>query len=90
LLAWLNRKSFVFACLLAYATETEKREIHRRHAKPLFVLGLILALLAYLPILNLLTPGFAALAYIHYCLEALRQLRGGAYASIQKESGEKT
>ncbi|MDR1888651.1 MAG: hypothetical protein LBQ81_04640, partial [Zoogloeaceae bacterium] len=39
LLAWLNRKSFVFACLLAYATETEKREIHRRHAKPLFVLG---------------------------------------------------
>ncbi|MDR3054046.1 MAG: hypothetical protein LBU53_01385 [Zoogloeaceae bacterium] len=84
LLAWLNRESFVFACLLSYATETEKREICRRHALPLFMLGLILALLAYLPILNLLIPGFAALAYAHYCLEALRQLRDEALVSVMQ------
>lgn len=78
LLAWFNRKTFVFDCLAAHATEAEMQEIRRRHARPLFMLGLTLALLAHVPVLGLLVPALSALAYIHYCLEALRQLRGGA------------
>lgn len=84
LLAWLNRKTFAFDCLAAHATEAEMREIRRRHARPLFMLGLTLALLAHVPVLGLLVPALSALAYIHYCLEALRQLRGGALVSVMQ------
>jgi hypothetical protein len=86
LMAWFNRKTFVFDCLARHASEAESAEIRRRHARPLFLLGLILALLAHIPFLGLLAPALSALAYIHYCLETLRKLRGGALVSItQKE-----
>lgn len=82
LLAWFNRKTFAFDCLAVHATEAEWQDIRRAHAWPLFVLGLVLSLMAHVPLLGLLVPALSALAYIHYCLEALRQLRGGALVSI--------
>ncbi len=82
LLAWFNRKTFAFDCLAVHATEAEWQEIRRAHAWPLFVLGLVLSLMAHVPLLGLLVPALSALAYIHYCLEALRQLCGGALVSI--------
>lgn len=82
LLAWFNRKTFAFDCLAAYATEEEWASIRHEHRWPLFMLGLVLALLAHIPILGLLVPVLSALAYIHYCLEALRRLRNGALVAI--------
>ena len=82
LLAWFNRKTFAFDCLAVHATAEEWTAIRRQHAGSLFMLGLVLALLAHVPVLGLLVPALSALAYIHYCLEALRQLRGGALVSI--------
>lgn len=84
LLGWFNRKTFAFDCLAVHATEAEWREIRRVHAMPLFMLGLVLALLAHVPLLGLLVPALSALAYIHYCLEALRQLRSGALVSVMQ------
>lgn len=49
---------------------------------PLLALGLIMALLAHVPFMGLLAPSLAALAYVHFCLEALRRLRQGAVVSI--------
>jgi CysZ protein len=74
-MAWLNRRTFAYDCLAAHATPEEWRELRRRHALPLLTLGLIMALLAHLPIVGVLAPSLAALAYVHYCLEALRRLR---------------
>ncbi|MCX8146096.1 MAG: EI24 domain-containing protein [Azovibrio sp.] len=85
LLAWFNRKTFAFDSLAAHATEAESAEIRRVHAVPLFMLGLVLALLAHVPLLGLLVPALSALAYIHYGLEALRQLRGGALVSVTQD-----
>lgn len=82
LLAWFNRKTFAFDCLAVHATAEEWTAIRRQHAGPLFMLGLVLALLAHVPVLGLLVPALSALAYIHYCLEALRQLRGGALVTV--------
>ncbi|MGB4468576.1 MAG: EI24 domain-containing protein [Azovibrio sp.] len=82
LLAWFNRQTFAFDCLAVHATSEEWSVIRRQHAVPLFMLGLVLALLAHVPVLGLLVPALSALAYIHYCLEALRQLRGGALVSV--------
>jgi Na+/proline symporter len=50
-------------------------------ASPDFVLKFLAP--AFELLLQLSTATFAALAYSHYCLEALRQLRGGALVSLQ-------
>jgi uncharacterized protein involved in cysteine biosynthesis len=89
LMAWFNRKTFAFDCLAQHATEAENAQIRHRHARPLFILGLTLALLAHLPFIGLLIPALSALAYIHYCLETLRQLRGGALVSIPQEESRR-
>ena len=49
---------------------------------PLLLLGLAMALLAHVPFLGLLAPSLAALAYIHFGLEALRRLRQGAVVAV--------
>ena len=77
-MAWLNRRCFAFDALAAHATPDEWRELRRAQAMPLLVLGFAMALLAHVPFLGLLAPSLAALAYIHFCLEALHRLRQGA------------
>lgn len=76
LMAWLNRRSFAYDALSVHATPEEWRQIRQQERGGLFLLGLALAVLAHVPILGLFVPAFAALAYIHYTLEALRRLRG--------------
>ncbi len=79
-MAWLNRRTFAYDALAAHATAEEWRRLRRLHAWPLLGLGLLMALLAHVPFVGLLAPALAALAYVHYCLEALRELRQGAGA----------
>jgi hypothetical protein len=77
-LALFNRWLFTSDCLVAHATEAERQTILRSHAKPLLILGMISFLLFFVPVAGiLLAPCFMAMAYIHYCLEALSQLRNG-------------
>jgi CysZ protein len=86
-MAWLNRRTFAFDALAVHASADEWRELRRRQAMPLLVLGLVMALLAHLPFLGLLAPSLAALAYVHFCLEALRRMRQGAVVAIMQDSG---
>lgn len=81
LMAWYNRKTFAYDALSMHASDPEWKDLRRRERGSLFWLGLGMALLAHLPLIGLLVPGLAALAYIHYCLEALRRQRGGALVS---------
>ncbi len=76
-MAWLNRRTFAYDALAIHATDDEWRELRRQRAMPLLVLGLVMALLVHVPLLGLLAPSLAALAYVHFCLEALRRLRNG-------------
>jgi hypothetical protein len=87
-MAWLNRRTFAYDALAAHASDDEWRILRRQHGTPLFVLGIVLALLAHLPLIGLLAPTLAALAYIHYTLEALRKMRQGAIITLNggKES----
>lgn len=80
-MAWLNRRTFAYDALAVHATDAEWRALRRQHALPLLILGITLALLAHVPLLGLLAPTLAAIAYIHYCLEALRRARQGAVVS---------
>ena len=79
-MAWLNRRTFAYDVLAAHATSEEWRQLRRGQAMPLLALGLVMALLAHIPFIGLLAPSLAALAYIHFCLEALHRLRQEAVA----------
>jgi uncharacterized protein involved in cysteine biosynthesis len=84
-MAWLNRRTFAYDALSLHATDAEWRSLSRQHKSPLFMLGLLMALLAHLPIIGLIVPAVAALSFVHYGLESLRCLRGGAIVTIEGE-----
>jgi CysZ protein len=86
-MAWLNRRTFAYDALAVHATDAEWRALRRQHGLPLLILGITLALLAHIPVVGLLAPTLAALAYIHFLLEALRRMRQGAIVTII-DSGE--
>lgn len=75
LIAWLNRRVFAYDALVAFATSEEWQRIRRRNSRPLSILALMLSMLAHIPFFGLFVSGFAALAYTHYELEMLSQLR---------------
>ena len=78
LMAWYNRRTFAYDALSLHATADEWQQIRQQHRRGFYFLGLVLAVLAHVPLLGLLVPGLAALAYVHFGLEALRRQRGGA------------
>ena len=85
LMGWLNRRTFAYDALSMHAADGEWQDIRQRHKGPLFMLGLTMALLAHVPLVGLLVPALAALAFVHYGLEALRRSRGGAIVTIEGE-----
>jgi hypothetical protein len=85
LMAWLNRRTFAYDALSLHASDAEWSCLRAQHKLPLFLLGLVMAVLAHVPVLGLLVPALAALSFVHYGLEALRRSRGGAIVSIQGE-----
>lgn len=85
LMGWYNRRTFAYDALSMHATPEEWQELRRRYKRPLFLLGLTMALLAHLPLVGLLVPALAALAFVHFGLEALRRARGGAVVTIEGE-----
>ncbi len=87
-LAWFNRRTFAFDALAVHASDAERRALLRQHRLPLLALGGVLALLAHIPLLGLLVPTLAVLAYIHYCLEALRCTRREARLTIIVEEDQ--
>jgi putative exporter of polyketide antibiotics len=49
--------------------------LFRRHSRELFLLGIVLAFVGLIPLLGFFAPVYAGLAFIHYCLARLAQLR---------------
>ncbi|MBK1680229.1 EI24 domain-containing protein [Rhodocyclus tenuis] len=88
LLAWLNRRTFAYDALAVHASDDERRQLLQQQRVPLLALGGVAAVLAHVPLLGLLAPTLAALAYIHFCLEALRQLRRGAVVTVIVGEGQ--
>ncbi|MGV0976673.1 MAG: EI24 domain-containing protein [Azonexus sp.] len=85
LMAWYNRRTFAYDALSLHATPEEWAVLKPQAKGPMFMLGLTMALLAHVPIIGLLVPALAALSFVHYGLETLRRLRGGAVVTIQGE-----
>jgi CysZ protein len=73
--AHLNQRLFRYDALSEHAAAAEMRIIFDRARGRLLLLGLATGLLYFVPLLNLVAPVFAALAFIHLCLHELQALR---------------
>jgi len=72
---WLNQRSFCFDALAEHAQPEERKLLVRRERGSFYLGGLVGALAAYVPLLNLLAPSFTATLFAHLCLDRLRALR---------------
>jgi CysZ protein len=73
--AWLNQRAFRFDALAEHATRSEMQLLVREDGWNFYMAGLATAAAAYVPLLNLLAPAFAALVFVHLGLAALRRRR---------------
>ncbi len=73
--AWLNQRAFRFDALAEHALPGERATLIRRERSSLYLGGLVGALIAHVPFLNLLALAYTAVLFVHLCLGALRDLR---------------
>ena len=73
--AYLNQRLFRYDALAEHASGEEYRDIVRRAKGRLYTLGLLLALLYYVPFVNLVAPVVSGLAFTHFCLAELARVR---------------
>ena len=74
--AWLSQRMFRYDALAEHASAPEIDAVLRENRKRLFGLGLTLAPLSLIPIVNILVlPIYAGIAYTELCLSELAALR---------------
>jgi hypothetical protein len=78
LMGYLNQRLFRYDALSEHASAEEMSELIRRHRASLYILGVIVSLLSYVPLAGLIVPVLAGLAFIHYSLARLAVLRQAA------------
>lgn len=73
--AQFNQRMFRYDALAEHASPEEYAAIVNDARGRMFLLGLLLAILYFVPFLNLAVPVLSALAYTHFCLGGLARLR---------------
>jgi hypothetical protein len=75
LFAWVNQRLLRYDALAEHADREEMKHIFRARRGHLYLLGLLLALLAYVPLLGFVGPVLFGLAFVRYLLGALAEHR---------------
>ena len=75
IMGWVNQRVLRYDALAEHATADEMRAIFSSRRGALYLLGVVLALLAYVPLVGFLAPVLFALAFIHFLLGELEALR---------------
>ena len=73
--AYLNQRMFRYDALAEHASREEFADLVRASRGDLFLLGILLSLLLYVPVVNLLLPVISALAFTQFCLARLTRQR---------------
>ena len=86
--AYLNQRLFRYDALSEHASHEEMQRIFLEARGRLFLLGLVTGVLYFIPPFNLIGPVFAALAFVHLCLDELARLRAGGKisADVKREA----
>ncbi len=77
IMGWLNQRVLRYDALAEHASADEMRRIFVARRGALYVLGAILALLAYVPLVGFVAPVLFGLAFIDLLLGELQLLRQG-------------
>jgi uncharacterized protein involved in cysteine biosynthesis len=80
--AYLNQRLFRYDALAEHASAEEMKQVFERSGGQLFLLGLMTGVLFFVPLLNLLAPIYAALAFIHLCLDELQRMRADGQRAV--------
>ncbi len=73
--AYLNQRLFRYDAVAEHASKEEMRCLFVERAGGLYAIGLATATLYFVPMLNLIAPVYAALAFIHFGLSELQRMR---------------
>ena len=76
LFGYFNQRVFRYDALAEHATAAEIAAVIRRSRGELFLLGVALALIGHIPLVGFFMPVYGGLAFIHYGLARLGELRG--------------
>jgi len=75
--AWLNQRLFRYDALADHASREEFTKLVRNSRGDLFLLGILVSMLLYVPVVNLLVPVLGGLAFTQFCLTRLAAARTG-------------
>ena len=87
LFAYLNQRLFRYDALAEHASKEEYEQVIERSSGKLYLLGAATGLLQFIPVLNFFSPLYVGLAFIHFCLAELRQIRQGGDALGDMQTG---
>jgi hypothetical protein len=87
ILSWGNQRLLRYDALAQHADKTEMQRLFRERRGALYVLGLLLALVAYVPLVNILAPMVFGLAFVRYLLGALIELRYSSHPNKELAAG---
>ena len=73
--AWANQRLLRYDALAEHADRQEMRQIFRQRRGHLYLFGLLMALIAYVPVIGFVAPVLFGLAFIRYLLGALAEHR---------------
>ncbi len=85
ILSWVNQRLLRYDALAEHADAPEMARIFRERRGALYLLGFLLALLAYVPFVGFVAPVAFGLAFIRYLLGALQSIRQDYRADPNKE-----
>ena len=75
ILGWVNQRVLRYDSLAEHADAAEMRQVFAGRRSSLYLLGLVLALMAYIPLVGFFAPVLFGLSFIHYLLAALKAHR---------------
>jgi CysZ protein len=78
IIGWVNQRVLRYDALAEHADANEMRQVVAGHRGALYLLGVILALAAFIPILGFFVPVLLGLSFVHYLLSALQAQRDAA------------
>lgn len=75
IVGWVNQRVLRYDALAEHADAQEMRTLFRTGRGALYTLGVLLAVVAYVPVVGLFAPVLFGLAFIHHLLGELEALR---------------
>ncbi len=77
IMGWVNQRVLRYDAIAEHGDAREMRTVFQRRRAALYVLGALLALLSFVPVIGFFATLWFGLAFIHFCLDELVSLRSG-------------